>query len=376
MTAIASGPGARRSTAARPSRRHRQRAKATPFAAPEETAKVAALHYVGDDAPGLTRKRSGRAFSYREPAGQVIHDKATLARIRALAIPPAWTDVWISPLANGHIQATGRDARGRKQYRYHARWSAVRSETKYGRMIPFGETLPQVRARLERDLRTADFPKEKVLAIVVRLLETTFIRVGNEEYARANKSFGLTTIKNRHVEIDGAQIRFRFRGKSGKTHDVELADRRLARLIKRSRDLPGQHLFQYVDGDGEPHAITSTDVNDYIREISGQEFTAKDFRTWAGSLLAARQLVTARVFVDDVTPKAVLMAAVAAVAAQLGNTAAVCRKCYIHPEVLRAYEDRACYDRWMQECSDDTSPDWLEPDEAALLRFLSGAAKQ
>jgi DNA topoisomerase I len=369
MNATSSRPKRRRADAAVSPRRRRRHAVA-PFAAPEETATVAALRYAGDDSPGISRKHAGRAFSYRDAAGHLIRDKATLGRIRTLAIPPAWTDVWISPLQNGHIQATGRDARGRKQYRYHPRWNAVRAETKYERMLTFGAALPQIRDRIRIDLARPGIPKEKVLAMVVRLLESTFIRVGNEEYARTNKSFGLTTMKDRHVEIDGTQIRFRFRGKSGKTHDVELTDRRLARLVKQCRDLPGQDLFQYVGDDGEPHPIDSAAVNEYIREISGQEFTAKDFRTWAGSLLAARQLHATHPIADEAGRKGIRVATIAAVAAQLGNTVAVCRKCYIHPSVLAAFDDRALFDRWIGESTRTDAAAGLEPDEAALLRFL------
>jgi DNA topoisomerase-1 len=372
MTAIVSSPRKRRTDAAGSPRRGRARAP-TPFAAPEETAKVAALRYASDDGPGISRKHAGRAFSYRDAAGELIRDKSTLGRIRALAIPPAWTDVWISPLENGHIQATGRDARGRKQYRYHPRWHAVRAETKYERMLTFGEALPLIRERISSDLARQGFPKEKVLAMVVRLLESTFIRVGNEEYARTNKSFGLTTMKDRHVEIAGTQIRFRFRGKSGKVHDVELADRRLARLVKQCRELPGQDLFQYVGDDDEPHPIDSAAVNDYIREISGQEFTAKDFRTWAGSLLAARQLLPDHPIDDEAGRKNARIATIAAVAAQLGNTVAVCRKCYIHPTVLAAFDDRVLYDGWMAEMASTDAPAGLEADESALLRFLARA---
>jgi DNA topoisomerase-1 len=356
------------------SRRVSRRRGVGPFTAPEDAAKAADLRHVSDYRPGITRKRSGRGFSYAGLDGIAIRDRATLARIRALAIPPAWTDVWICPIANGHIQATGRDARHRKQYRYHPRWQQIRDATKYGRMVEFGTALPRIRARLHTDLALPGIPKEKVLATIVRLLEATFIRVGNEEYARNNRSFGLTTLQDRHVEIEGSQIQFRFRGKSGKVHAVKLTDRRLARAVQRIRELPGQDIFQFLDDAGEPQSIDSADVNEYLRAISGQEFTAKDFRTWAGTLLAALELVPSRCFDEDVSPKAALVAAVTSVAGRLGNTPAVCRKCYIHPAVLDAYQDRAMYEQWTKECESADSPDGRTPDEAALLRFLEAAA--
>src|SRR5436190_1573116 len=257
---------------------------------PQEAARAAGLRYVSDALPGIRRKQAGRGFTYVGPDGDRISDRASLARIKSLAVPPAWTDVWICPDPRGHIQATGRDARGRKQYRYHARWRAVRDETKYDRMIAFGEALPRIRRRTEMDLRRPGLPREKVLAAVVRLLEVTRIRVGNEEYARTNRSYGLTTLLDRHVTVAGPTLRFSFRGKSGVRHQVDLTDRRLAAIVKRCRDLPGQELFQYVDDDGRQHTIDSADVNDYLRQLSGADFTAKDFRTWAGTVLAARAL--------------------------------------------------------------------------------------
>lgn len=325
---------------------------------------------MSDDRPGITRKRSGRGFSYASPDGTALRDRPTLARIRALAIPPAWTDVWICPIAHGHIQATGRDARHRKQYRYHPRWQQIRDATKYGRMVEFGTALPKVRARLQADLALPGIPKDKVLATVVRLLETTFIRVGNEEYARNNRSFGLTTLQDRHVEIEGSQIQFRFRGKSGKLHAVKLTDRRLAHAVQRIRELPGQDVFQFLDEAGEPQSIDSADVNEYLRTVSGQDFTAKDFRTWAGTLLAALELEPSRCFDEGSSPKAAEVAAIASVAAQLGNTLAVCRKGYIHPAILEAYQNRAVFDAWLAECANDECPEGLMPYEAALLRFL------
>jgi DNA topoisomerase-1 len=352
------------------SRRVSRRGDVGPFTAPEDAARAADLRHVSDDRPGITRKRSGRGFSYANPDGTAMRDRVTLARIRALAIPPAWTDAWICPIAHGHIQATGRDARHRKQYRYHPRWQQIRDATKYGRMVEFGTALPKIRARLHTDLALPGVPKGKVLATIVRLLEATFIRVGNEEYARTNRSFGLTTLQDRHVEIEGSQIQFRFRGKSGKLHAVKLTDRRLARAVQRIRELPGQDVFQFLDEAGAPQSIDSADVNEYLRTVSGQDFTAKDFRTWAGTLLAALELEPSRCFDDDVSSKGAEVAAIASVAVQLGNTPAVCRKGYVHPAILEAYQNREAYDAWLEECASKECPEGLIPPEAALLRFL------
>ncbi|HUQ16414.1 MAG TPA: DNA topoisomerase IB [Candidatus Saccharimonadales bacterium] len=304
-----------------------------------DAAKAAGLRYVSDDAPGITRARSGRGFSYRDPAGALIRDRAEVARIRRLAIPPAWTSVWICANPLGHLQATGRDARGRKQYRYHDRWREVRDGTKYGRMIDFGAALPKIRTRTDTDLRRQGLPREKVLATVVRLLEGTLIRVGNEEYAKENRSFGLTTMQNRHVDVSGGTMLFRFRGKSGVQHEVDVRDRRLAPVVRRCQELPGQDLFQYVGDDGEPHGIGSDDVNAYVKEISGEDFTAKDFRTWAGTVLAVRALEELDGYESEAEAKRQVQTAVESVARRLGNTRAVCRKCYIHPAVLEAYLD-------------------------------------
>ena len=257
---------------------------------PQHAAQSAGLRYVSDASPGISRRRAGKGFSYAGPDGRPVRDPATVARIRALAIPPAYSDVWICPDPNGHIQATGRDARGRKQYRYHPRWRAVRDETKFGRMLAFSEVLPEIRRRADQDLRRAGLPREKVLAAVVRLLECTGIRVGNDEYARTNESFGLTTLRDEHVEVDGSTMSFAFRGKGGKDHTVELSDRRLARIVSRCQALPGEELFQYVDGAGEQQTLGSGDVNEYLKSITGQEFTAKDFRTWNGTILAVAAL--------------------------------------------------------------------------------------
>ena len=337
----------------------------------QEAARAAQLRYVGDSRPGIRRRVAGTGFAYFDPQDRLVDDDTILARIKALAIPPAWTQVWICNLSYGHLQASGRDARGRKQYRYHARWRKARDETKYGRMSEFGAALPRVRERVEEHLRMGGLARDKVLAIIVRLLETTFIRVGNEEYARTNKSFGLTTLQDRHVRIDGSKIRFRFRGKSGKDHEITLANRRIARLVKSCRDLPGQDLFQYIDENGEPQPIDSGDVNEYLREIAADDFTAKDFRTWAGTLLAAHRLDEYAAFESVAAGKAACLSAVVETAARLGNTPAICRKSYIHPAVLTAFLNEKQLDLW-QRCSAASSNPraGLTPQECALLRYL------
>ena len=331
---------------------------------PVLSARLAGLRYVTDSKPGIRRRRRGKGFSYLDPAGQPLRDRRERRRIAALAVPPAWTGVWICPLPNGHLQATGRDARGRKQYRYHPGWRAVRDETKFGRMVAFGEALPRLRARLESDLALPGLPREKVLAAVVRLLETTLIRVGNQEYARDNDSFGLTTMRSRHVDIAGATLRFRFRGKSGKEHDVAIADRRLARVVRACRELPGHELFQYVDESGERQAVSSDHVNDYLRAVTGEDFTAKDFRTWGGTVLALAALRAAdtgcsagdggpagstgkggpagsppqaRLDGREREANRAIVEAVKRVAGQLGNRPAICRKYYVHPAVIAAF---------------------------------------
>ena len=310
----------------------------------EEAADLADLRYVNDDDPGITRTLHGTRVTYRDANGRVVKDKATLARIKSIVIPPAWTDVWICPHADGHIQATGRDARRRKQYRYHPRWQQVRDAAKYGRLLAFGRALPTLRKRVMRDLQAAPLSRERVLATVVRLLETTLIRVGNEEYARNNQSFGLTTLRDRHVTVSQDRLRFRFRAKSGIWQEITLQDGRLARTVKRCQDLPGQVLFQYVDRDGTRQRVTSDDVNAYLREVTGDAFTAKDFRTWAGTVLAAAALQELDQ-VDSATGRKKNVAhAVETVAKQLGNTRAVCRRCYIHPAILDHYLDGATVD--------------------------------
>jgi len=304
---------------------------------PTESARVAGLRYVSDEAPGIQRRRAGQGFRYLAADGASVRDAATLSRIRRLAIPPAWTEVWICPRDDGHLQATGRDARRRKQYRYHPRWREVRDETKYGRLIAFGAALPRIRRRVTRDLARPGLPRDKVLATVVRLLERTFIRVGNEEYARENDSFGLTTLRARQVRVNGTTVNFRFRGKSGVPHDVALTDRALAEIVRRMQDLPGEELFQYVDAEGETRAIESADVNAYLRSIAGEEFTSKDFRTWAGTLLCAKHLRRLDPPGTESAGKRELNAAVEDVSRALRNTRAVCRKCYIHPAVIEGY---------------------------------------
>jgi DNA topoisomerase-1 len=309
---------------------------------PVEAAEMAGLVHVDDQSPGISRRRAGRGFTYLGPDGRPIA-AAKRARIEALRIPPAWTEVWICPLANGHIQATGRDDRGRKQYRYHERWREVRDETKYHRMIAFGHALPIIRERVELALDLPGLPREKVLATVVRLLDWTHIRVGNDEYTRDNESFGLTTMQDRHVAIDGDVLRFRFRGKHGKERRVHVRDARLAKVVRRCADLPGHELFQYVDTDGNLARLRSEDVNEYLRTISGEDFTAKDFRTWAGTVLVARELVSLGVAPNRTQMKHRLVAAIDRVAQHLGNTRTVCRKCYTHPTVLEAYADQSLF---------------------------------
>lgn len=343
-----------------------------PNADPPTAAKAAGLRYVHDDRPGIRREPIKDGFRYLDAKGEPVEDEPTLKRIKSLVIPPAWTDVWICPQANGHLQATGRDARGRKQYRYHPKWRSVRDEVKYERMINFGKALPQIRKEVDRALKLPGLPREKVLATIVYLLEATMMRIGNDEYARENKSYGLTTLRNRHVKIDGSEVEFRFRGKSGVHHDVKVHDRRLARIIQRTRDLPGQHLFEYIDDDGQPHTVDSSDVNDYLREISGEEYTAKDFRTWSGTVLAALALQEFEKFDSETQAKKNVVRAIESVAEKLGNTPSVCRKCYVHPAVLDAYMDgtmleglRAMAEEALVEDLQD-----LQPEEAAVLAML------
>lgn len=344
------------------------------LADPVASAKAAGLRYVSDDIPGITRKLRGKHFVFAGPSGKPISDKDEIARIRALAVPPAYTDVWICPISNGHLQATGRDARGRKQYRYHKRWRELRDETKFDRMVAFAQALPGIRKRVADDLEREGMPREKVLAAIVRLLEGTSIRVGNDEYARDNKSYGLTTIENRHVKVQGANVRFSFRGKSGVKHAIDFTDRRLAKIVRRCQDLPGQQLFGYLDDAGAYHDIGSSDVNDYIRELAGDDFSAKDFRTWAGTVSCALLLsgLESAAETSAAERKQTVAGVIKDVAARLGNTPAVCRKCYIHPHVIDTYmEDGA-----LGAIAAVKTRTGLVPEERFVLGLLRKRAKQ
>jgi DNA topoisomerase I len=352
-----------------------KRMRKAPVPAPEvisdpvESAQAAGLRYVSDTQPGIRRKRAGKGFAYVGTDGKPIKDEKELTRIRSLAIPPAYTDVWICPSPNGHIQATGRDARGRKQYRYHPKWREVRDETKFGRMLAFSEALPRIRARVERDLSLPGLPREKVLATVVSLLECTCIRVGNDEYAKANRSYGLTTLQDKHVEISGSTLSFEFKGKSGKMHKVNLSDRRLARIVQRCQALPGEDLFQYVDQEGARQTVGSGDVNDYIREISGEEFTAKDFRTWAGTLRAVAALSEVGAFTTQRQAKSNVLRAIDQVAEQLNNTRAVCRKYYVHPAVFETYMAGTMVEA-LKNGTTKAAKSELADEEASVVRLL------
>jgi len=321
------------------------------------------LRYSLDSEPGIQRRQSPRGFEYVGARGRVLHAEPILARIKKLAIPPAWTDVWICRDADGHLQATGRDARGRKQYRYHERWRELRDAHKFDRMIEFARVLPSIRRRVAEDLKRPGLPREKVLATLVRLLETTCLRIGNERYAEENDSFGLTTLRNRHVKVAGTRVEFEFRGKSGKFHKSQVDDPHLARIIRRCRELPGQALFEYLDGDGKPQAIASQDVNDYLKEISGAEISAKDFRTWAGTVFVASQLARRE---GPVGPSH-MVAAVREASRRLGNTPAICRKSYVHPQVL----DPKTWSERSRHRHAPSRPRGLRADEAALLRLLA-----
>lgn len=322
------------------------------------------LHYVDDRQPGIRRRRLRGKFAYFLPDGTRIKDPEEIQRINRLAIPPAYQDVWICPDPCGHLQATGRDARGRKQYRYHPEWRELRDGNKYQRMLAFGAALPTLRARVEKDLQGTELSRERVIATVVALLDSTLIRVGNSRYARENKSYGLTTLRTRHVQLKGSAIRFRFRGKSGVEHRITVRNARLARIMRRCLELPGQQLFQYVGEDGACHPISSSDINAYLREVTGADFTAKDYRTWAGSCLALARLRACRE-PTSAEGKRHLLETVREVAAQLGNTPAVCRRCYIHPAVLEHYgEDR------LRALPRSRARKWLSVEEVALCRFL------
>ena len=338
---------------------------------PQASAEEAGLRYLTDAQPGVRRRRAGKGFTYIGPDGERISDPDRLAWFRRLAIPPAWTDVWIAPIKRGHLQATGRDARGRKVYRYHPRWRAVRDEAKYGRLVEFARALPRIRRATDRDLRRRGTPREKVLALVVRLLEATLIRVGNEEYARENRSFGLSTLRDRHVDVRGNRLTFSFRGKSGREHEIEVVDPRLARLVSRLQELPGQQVFQYVDRDGRRQPVDSSNVNDYLREITGQEFTAKDFRTWAGTVAASMALQDYTTIGSDADRKRAVVDAIETVAKQLGNTPTVCRQCYVHPDVIASYLDGTLVDALSQRARGaGRGAHALRPEEAAVLGLL------
>ncbi|KRB94021.1 DNA topoisomerase IB [Noviherbaspirillum sp. Root189] len=335
-------------------------------------AKQIGLRYGADNVPGMTRRPYRDGFRYIDADGKAVTNEATLARIKSLAIPPAWTDVWICPWDNGHLQATGRDARKRKQYRYHPRWRNVRDEAKYERMISFGQALPGIRKEVDKALNLPGLPREKVLATIVYLLQATMMRIGNEEYARQNKSFGLTTLRDRHVRIDGSEVEFRFRGKSGVNHAIKVDDPRLARIVRKTRDLPGQELFQYIDDDGEPHTIGSSDVNDYLRSITGEDYTAKDFRTWSGTVLAALALQEYEKFDSEAQAKKNVVRAIESVAEKLGNTPSICRKCYVHPAVIESYLDGTMLHALQQRAQDELKTDLhaLGPEEAAVVALL------
>ena len=336
------------------------------------SAQAAGLRYVTDTHAGIIRKRAGKHFSYVGLDGKPIHDEEVIQRIRSLGIPPAWKNVWICPNPRGHIQATGRDAKGRKQYRYHPLWRKIRDENKYDRMVTFGKALPTIRERVSHDLALSGLPREKVLATIVRLLDTTSVRIGNEEYARENGSFGLTTLRDEHVEIKGATVRFQFRGKSGKDHSIDVKDRQLAKIMKRCRDLPGQELFQYIDENGQPRTVESGDVNAYLQEVTGQDFTAKDFRTWAGTVTATCALQDLGEYESETQAKKNVVRAIETAAQHLGNTPTICRKSYVHPEVIDGYLHGSllCALKAHDEEAIVEALNGLRPEEISVLAFL------
>ena len=342
---------------------------------PEDAAISAGLTYVNDDMPGITRQRSGKGFSYKGPDGRTITDKAERKRLASLAIPPAYVDVWICPDPRGHIQATGRDAKGRKQYRYHPEFRELRDSSKYDRMLDFARGLPQLRAQVDADMSRRGLPVEKVLATIVFLLENTMIRVGNTRYARENKSHGLTTLRMRHVTLDGNQVRFKFKGKSGKEWNLGLRDRRVARIIRAVQEIPGQHLFQYVDDDGTRRQVTSTEVNDYLRQITGRQVTAKDFRTWTGTVLAALALAEYEKADSEAAAKRNVRDAIESVAARLGNTPTICRQCYVHPQIIDAYLADELRLELAGTIDDTLTQTDLRPEETQVLRFLKKRLK-
>lgn len=338
---------------------------------PVQSAKDAGLRYVSDAKPGIRRTRCGKGFRYRDANGAPIRDIDTLSRIKSLVIPPAWKQVWICPNPRGHLQATGRDARGRKQSRYHTKWREVRDETKYQRMLAFGSALPAIREQLERDLAAPGLPRCKILATIVRLMDTTLIRVGNTEYARENHSYGLTTMRNRHVNVEGSTVTFKFEGKSGIKHRINLTDRRLANIIRRCQDIPGYELFQYEDSEGH-HSIDSADVNEYLQQICGQDFSAKDFRTWAGSVLACTALLALHEFDSDTQGRKNIVHAIDEVAVRLGNTRAVCRKCYVHPAIFDCYLSGSIAKAFSGAANGKSNhaADTLKEEERALMHLL------
>ena len=339
----------------------------------EAVAEAAGLVYVSDEDPGIIRKRSGTGWRYVDAKGRAIKDYWERKRIDKIAVPPAYTDVWICPKANGHVQATGRDDRGRKQYRYHPKWTEARDTAKYERMLGFAQLLPGLRERVAADMRRQGLPREKVAATLVALLEKTLIRIGNEDYAKENKSFGLTTLRNRHLDIEGSTLRFDFKGKSGKTWNLDLRDRRVAKVVRSIQELPGQQLFQYVDEDGKRQPISSSDVNDYLREITGEDITAKDFRTWAGTVLASMALIEFETVDSQARRKKNIKAAIESVAKRLGNTPTICRKCYVHPHVLESYLDGTMLEGIKREVEEELGSEAhaLRPEEAAVLGLLS-----
>ncbi|MDH2349527.1 DNA topoisomerase IB [Bradyrhizobium sp. SSUT112] len=341
---------------------------------PRDAAESAGLRYVSDELPGIRRKKAGTGFSYVRPDGSRLIEPDALKRIRALAIPPAWTDVWICPLPIGHIQATGRDAKRRKQYRYHARFREVRESTKYEHVVAFADALPSIRETVREHMALRGLPREKVLATVVHLLETTLIRVGNDDYARQNNSYGLTTLKNRHVAVERDEVRFRFTGKGGKQWSLRMRNRRVAKIIRACQELPGQELLQYVDEQGKGQDVTSTDVNEYLKEITGKDITAKDFRTWAGTVLAAMALSELKSFDSAAQAKRNLRSAIEKVAARLGNTPTICRKCYIHPRVLNSYMDGNLIIEIKSQAESElrSAVETLKPEETAVLALLRG----
>jgi len=338
-----------------------------------QAAKEAGLHYVVEGSAGFMRRRVGKGFTYQSADGGRVTDRAQLARIRALAVPPAWTDVWISANPRGHIQATGRDARGRKQYRYHSEFRTIRDSAKFQHLVAFAETLPRIRARVTADMGLPALPREKVVATVVDLLEATLIRVGNVDYARDNKSYGLTTLSNGHIKINGSELRFRFTGKSGRAWRVNLKSRRVAKVLRACQDLPGQQLFQYEGADGEVHNVTSTDVNDYLRAVSGLDISAKDFRTWAGTVDAAWGLRRAGAAASEAEAKRELKAVLQEVAARLGNTVTICRKCYVHPQIIDFFLQGQLALAF--DASKGRRKSGLTPEEDAVLALLDPATR-